>query len=82
MSTVCLQGQYWADDSKPYSFVPASSFVAAFQKTEAAHSMRALLDMPFDRAASADNALVGLSLLHGRPPAAWWPQHAFHALCF
>lgn len=53
-----MNTQYWADPSKPYSFVPVTAFAEAFQKTEAAQRTRNVLDMPYDRAASPEGALV------------------------
>jgi hypothetical protein len=50
--------QYWADQSEPYKFVPVTAFVERFQETQAAQRMHDVLDMPYDRAASPEGALV------------------------
>ena len=54
------QGQYWAKDSREYSYVPVTAFAEAFQKTQAAERTRNVLDMPYDRAASPEGALVSI----------------------
>ena len=57
------QAQYWADPSKPYSFLPVTAFADAFQRTAAAQRTHNMLEMGFDKAASPEGALVRFSSL-------------------
>lgn len=58
MRVLFVLQQYWADQSEPYKFVPVTAFVEKFQATQAAQRMHDVLDMPYDRAASPEGALV------------------------
>ena len=50
--------QYWARADRPYEFVSTAEFLHAYQKTDTAKRMQDMLDMPYDRAASPEGALV------------------------
>jgi hypothetical protein len=55
--------QYWGHPTQQYRFVPVSEFVHAYQKTDTARRMQDVLDMPYDKAASPEGALVNLVAL-------------------
>ncbi|KAG0455937.1 hypothetical protein HPP92_023725 [Vanilla planifolia] len=52
------QGQYWADQSQPYRFVPVSEFVQHFRRFHVGLRLENELSIPFDKSRSHSAALV------------------------
>ncbi|XP_031487459.1 ABC transporter G family member 42-like [Nymphaea colorata] len=52
------QEQYWADNSKPYRFVPVSEFVRRFKAFHVGQTIRSDLSVPYDRSKCHKAALV------------------------
>ncbi|KAJ9565282.1 hypothetical protein OSB04_001248 [Centaurea solstitialis] len=51
------QGQYWADSSKPYEFIPVSKISEAYKNSIYGRSMESSLCVPFDKSKSHMSAL-------------------------
>ncbi|XP_050370923.1 ABC transporter G family member 31 isoform X3 [Argentina anserina] len=51
------QAQYWADSSKPYTYLSVSEIAEAFKKSRFGKSVDAALSSPYDRAKSLPAAL-------------------------
>ncbi|KAA3479321.1 ABC transporter G family member 29-like isoform X1 [Gossypium australe] len=52
------QAQYWADGSKPYSYVPVTEFANRFKKFHVGVQLANELSMPFDKSRGHKAALV------------------------
>lgn len=52
------QQQYWADDNKPYRFVPVSEFAEAFKLFHIGNRLTAELAIPFDKTENHRAALT------------------------
>ncbi|KAH7438824.1 hypothetical protein KP509_04G032700 [Ceratopteris richardii] len=52
------QGQYWADKSKPYRFMPVSEIAEAFAEFEVGVELRKTLEVPFNKDESHPASLV------------------------
>ncbi|KAJ0709581.1 putative ABC-type ferric hydroxamate transporter [Helianthus annuus] len=52
------QEQYWADRSKPYTYIPVSKFVERFKQFHVGEKLKDELSIPYDRNQSHKAALV------------------------
>ncbi|KAG5515115.1 hypothetical protein RHGRI_036226 [Rhododendron griersonianum] len=51
------QAQYWADSSKPYTFVPVSEIAEAFKNSKYGMSLKSSLSVPYDKSKNHPSAL-------------------------
>ncbi|CAM8992214.1 unnamed protein product [Rhodiola kirilowii] len=52
------QAQYWADSSKPYTYISSSQIAEAFKNSRFGKSVNSTLSVPYDRQASHPSALA------------------------
>ncbi|KAI8523579.1 hypothetical protein RHMOL_Rhmol13G0085000 [Rhododendron molle] len=52
------QAQYWADSSKPYTFVPVSEIAEAFKNSKYGMSLKSSLSVPYDKSKNHPSALA------------------------
>uniref|UniRef100_A0A6J1C459 ABC transporter G family member 31-like n=1 Tax=Momordica charantia TaxID=3673 RepID=A0A6J1C459_MOMCH len=52
------QAQYWADDSRPYTFISASQFAEAFKVSSFGKSLESTLNSSYDKSQSHPSALA------------------------
>ncbi|XP_042491605.1 ABC transporter G family member 31-like [Macadamia integrifolia] len=56
------QGQYWADSSKPYVFLPVSTIADAFRQSEVGRFSESTSSVPYDKKKSLPSALATTKL--------------------
>ncbi|XP_043723662.1 ABC transporter G family member 31-like [Telopea speciosissima] len=56
------QGQYWADSSKPYVFLPVSKIADAFKQSEVGRSLDSISSVPYDKKKNLPSALAKTKL--------------------